>query len=98
MRHFKFALHIQWEERVRGRHGRPGVLIGTEKPDCIRGESRRLCGSGNLNGDVGRLRREENFVGGMLQLGEELTPGCAPSIEAERAHRIEGLRPTAMSL
>ena len=55
-------------------------------------------GPSDLDGRIGGLRREEDVVDRVFEFGEEVLPGDAAPIEAERAGRVQCLLPTSQRL
>jgi len=66
----------------------PGFFVRAEEPDGIGSQPGRLSRSGDLDGRIRGLRREENVVDGVFELGEEVLPGNAAPIESERTRRV----------
>ena len=96
--HSGFALDVGRKQGVHGAFGRPRVFVCTQKPDGVGGEAGGLGGTGDLDGSVAGLGREEGFVEGAVELGNELRPGHAAAVETQGAADFQCLLPAVDGL
>ena len=96
--HSGLALNGERKQGMRDAARRPGVFVDAEEPDGVSVEARGLGGSGDQNGRVPRLGREERFVDGLVERGKEFFPINAASVEAQRSAVIHSLLPAVEGL